>query len=291
MLSKMKVQRLPRASRVLVARSLFRGAVATQSLVMPVETSSTTRIFRRHFGAGHIKTVSLSAAESVVPPFPTAIIYNQSKHASGSVLADIRAVWGNKIRVLQTVETGLHPLPGVDGAIFIPPKTWGDMKTFGKALDSSCALDHGLKRHRNEKRVVFMAGWSAFAESHEAAVAVTKLGLVWPGTEPKASARLEKIGFKNICRQVGAPTPNFVVLSEEGDQKNLNDPVVKEAVIQQYMAAVAAMKSHEKGLIKSIHGGGGKGTAHLDNPQDPEQVPHLIYLTHFAKIGGTSNTV
>ncbi len=32
-----------------------------------------------------------------------------------------------------------------------------------------------------------MPGWSAFAESAEAAVGVESLGLVWPGTEPKAS--------------------------------------------------------------------------------------------------------
>ena len=36
-------------------------------------------------------------------------------------------------------------------------------------------------------QVVFMPGWSAFAESAEAAVGVEGLGLVWPGTEPKAS--------------------------------------------------------------------------------------------------------
>jgi len=36
-------------------------------------------------------------------------------------------------------------------------------------------------------QVVFMPGWSAFAESAEAAVGVEALGLVWPGTEPKAS--------------------------------------------------------------------------------------------------------
>jgi hypothetical protein len=49
------------------------------------------------------------------------------------------------------------------------------------------------------KQVVFMPGWSAFAESAEAAVGVEALNLVWPGTEPKASQGLEKIGFKRIC--------------------------------------------------------------------------------------------
>ena len=44
-----------------------------------------------------------------------------------------------------------------------------------------------------------MPGWSAFAESAEAAVGVEALNLVWPGTEPKASQGLEKIGFKRIC--------------------------------------------------------------------------------------------
>lgn len=47
-----------------------------------------------------------------------------------------------------------------------------------------------------------MPGWSAFAESAEAAVGVEALGLVWPGTEPVASQTLEKIGFKRICYSV-----------------------------------------------------------------------------------------
>merc|ERR1719326_2781289 len=38
------------------------------------------------------------------------------------------------------------------------------------------------------------------------------------------------------------------------------------------MDKVAALNTKEMGLIKSIHGGGGKGTAHLDNPSDPEEV-------------------
>ena len=38
------------------------------------------------------------------------------------------------------------------------------------------------------------------------------------------------------------------------------------------MAAIAGMNSSDPGLIKSIHGGGGKGTAHLDDPSDPAMV-------------------
>merc|ERR1719353_1158284 len=38
------------------------------------------------------------------------------------------------------------------------------------------------------------------------------------------------------------------------------------------MAGVASMDSSEKGLIKSIHGGGGKGTAKVMDPSDPECV-------------------
>ena len=36
------------------------------------------------------------------------------------------------------------------------------------------------------------------------------------------------------------------------------------------------MKSSEPGLIKSIHGGGGKGTAHLNDPSDREQVQAAV---------------
>jgi len=205
------------------------------------------------------------------PPFQTVIIYNQSKHATQSVLADIRAVWGNKIRVLQTLEDGLQRLPGMDGAIYVRPKTWGDMDHFAERLNYVCSQDHALYTHRKSKEVVFMPGWSAFAESSEAAVAVEKLGLVWPGTEPVASQVLEKIGFKRICESVGAPTPPFTVLSEEDAGVDLTNPEEKEKCVQGFMASVAAMNTNEKGLIKSIHGGGGKGTAHLDDPSDPAQ--------------------
>jgi len=87
-----------------------------------------------------------------------------------------------------------------------------------------------------------------------------------------ASVTLEKIGFKRICTKVGAPTPPYTVLSEEEERVNLNDDDVKEACVKGFMDKVAAMNTSEKGLIKSIHGGGGKGTAHLDDRSNPEEV-------------------
>jgi len=221
---------------------------------------------------GSRRGASTVSAFQSPPPYRTVIIYNQSKHSCQSVLADIRAVWGNKIRVLQTIEDGLQHLPNVDGAIYVKPKSWGDMKHFKERLDWVCTQDHGLAHDRSKGEVVFMPGWSAFAESSEAARAVTELGLAWPGTEPVASETLEKIGFKRICKEVGAPTPPFVVLSEEGTKADLTNPAEKERVVQEFMASVKAMGTKEKGLIKSIHGGGGKGTAHLDDPSDPAQV-------------------
>lgn len=205
------------------------------------------------------------------PPFPTVIIYNQSKHATQSVLADIRAVWGDQIRVVQTLEDGLQRLPGMDAALHVKPKSWGDMEHFKERMEYFCTQDHGFHHDRKNRGVVFMPGWSAFAESSEAARAVEALGLVWPGTEPVASQSLEKIGFKRMCAEAGAPTPPFVVLSEEEAGVNMADPEAKEECVQGFMKAIADMNSNEKGLIKSIHGGGGKGTAHLDDPSDPAQ--------------------
>ncbi len=71
---------------------------------------------------------------------------------------------------------------------------------------------------------------------------------------------------------MGAPTPPFVVLSEEDAGVDMTDPVAKEKCIKGFMEAVAKMKTNAKGLLKSIHGGGGKGTAHLDDPSNPAQV-------------------
>lgn len=77
-------------------------------------------------------------------------------------------------------------------------------------------------------QVVFMPGWSAFAESAEAAVGVEALGLVWPGTEPKASTTLEKIGFKRICRS---------------DSNTLFFPAVEFSVAPANLFVLAPLKS------------------------------------------------
>ncbi|CAJ1431504.1 unnamed protein product [Effrenium voratum] len=219
----------------------------------------------------------ISAPLAPEPPFPTVIIYNQSKHATNSVLADIRAVWGSNVRVIQTLEEGKQRLPGMNAALYVKPKTWGDLDHFKERLDFLCTQDHELSRHRAARQVVFMPGWSAFAESAEAAVGVEALGLVWPGTEPKASTTLEKIGFKRICEAVGAPTPPFTVLSEEDAPRvDLTDPDAKEACVSEFIKKVLAMNFSEKGLIKSIHGGGGKGTAHLHHPDQPHEVRRAV---------------
>ena len=54
--------------------------------------------------------------------------------------------------------------------------------------------------------------------------------------------------------------------------RSASRPEAREAAIKHMMEGVAAMKTSEKGLIKSIHGGGGKGTAHLPTPDDPAAV-------------------
>jgi len=217
--------------------------------------------------------INSSAAQSGAnPPFPICVIYNQSKHSCNSVLADIRAVWGDKVKVLQVIEEGNQKLPNMDGRIQINKGAWGDMDHFGTRLDAACTQDHQLQAQRDAKGIVFMPGWSAFAEAGSTGRAVDKLGMVWPGTEPVASGDLEKIGFKQICERIGAPTPAFKVLSEEGDSAVLGDPAVRAQVVAEYAAAIESMNTSNPGLIKSIHGGGGKGTAHLDDPSDKEQV-------------------
>eukprot|EP00930_Biecheleria_cincta_P069966 TRINITY_DN57636_c0_g1_i1.p1 TRINITY_DN57636_c0_g1~~TRINITY_DN57636_c0_g1_i1.p1 ORF type:complete len:1314 (-),score=272.23 TRINITY_DN57636_c0_g1_i1:130-3711(-) len=177
----------------------------------------------------------------------------------------------------------------MDAALYVRPKSWGDLEHFQERLNFLCTQDHALHCHRANGQVCFMPGWSAFAESSEAAVAVQKLGLVWPGTEPVASQVLEKIGFKRICEKVGAPTPPFTVLSEEDCAAvDLTDAAAKEACVQEFMSKVAAMKTTERGLIKSIHGGGGKGTAHLHHPDKPEEVRRAVekVLTEMNRVDG-----
>ena len=128
------------------------------------------------------------------------VVYNQSKHATNSVLADIRAVWGSRVRVIQTLEvpwdpiqTQVHPdfifisgkrfsiysdifyificvilrfshhitdkisgyllvvspfaqegnqrLPGMDAALYVRPKSWGDLDHFKERLDFMCTQE------------------------------------------------------------------------------------------------------------------------------------------------------
>jgi len=242
-----------------------RGFPQTAS-VLPGQHTPMMRESRR-------QNANISAPLAPEPPFTTVITYNQSKHATGSVLADIRAVWGDKIRVIQTLEEGLQRLPGMDDVIYVKPKSWGNMEHFTERLEWKCSQDHSLAAQRAKKEVVFMPGWSAFAESAEAARAVDAIGLVWPGTEPVASDTLEKIGFKRICTKVGAPTPAYRVITEENEKIELQDPVAREALVQRFIdVLVKDVGDPSPGLIKSIHGGGGKGTAHLTNPTDPDEV-------------------
>jgi hypothetical protein len=123
------------------------------------------------------QSTAISAAQAPEPPFPTVIVYNQSKHASQSVIADIRAVWKDQIRIIQTIEQGLQRLPNVDGALYIGPKRWGDLPHFEERLKAACAKDHSLHADHKAKRICFMAGWSAFAESAESARAIDAMGL------------------------------------------------------------------------------------------------------------------
>jgi biotin carboxylase/biotin carboxyl carrier protein len=236
------------------------------------QSSRVARAAAAPFANGLRHKATNPSATQVEPPYRTVLIYNQSKHACQSVLADIRAVWGNKVRVLQVIQDDGQHLPGMNGGLKIGAGMWGNMDHFGERLDWQCTQDHKLQYDRARGEAVFMPGWSAFAESAEAAHAVTDLGLVWPGTEPVASVTLEKIGFKRICKEVGAPTPAFEVLSEEDAKADLVDPVSRENCIQEFMAAMLKVGTTNPGLIKSIHGGGGKGTAHLDDPSDADQV-------------------
>ena len=60
----------------------------------------------------------------------------------------------------------------------LSPRRWGNMDHFSERLASLCSQDHSLAAQRTAGDVCFMPGWSAFAESADAAHACTKLGLV-----------------------------------------------------------------------------------------------------------------
>ena len=95
---------------------LLRGLLTTlvfpykdDLLPPPRAASPLPPVAQRRYLAKGRKYQKVSAAQSTDPPFSTALIYNQSKHACQSVLADLRAVWGSKIRVFQTLEVHCYP--------------------------------------------------------------------------------------------------------------------------------------------------------------------------------------
>ena len=68
-------------------------------------------------------------------------------------------------------------------------------------------------------------------------------------------------GASASARKVGAPTPPFRVLTEEDYPREIDTDDARDAAMKLMMDGVAAMNTSEPGLIKSIHGGGGKGPA------------------------------
>eukprot|EP00392_Amoebophrya_sp_AT5.2_P018869 g19518.t1 len=82
--------------------------------------------------------------------------------------------------------------------------------------------------------------------------------------------------MKLICRKVGAPTPPFTVLSGQDFVANVADEGAKRKLIQDFTKLVLDMNSAKPGLVKSIHGGGGKGSAQVGNPRSPEQVQAAV---------------
>ena len=69
--------------------------------------------------------------------------------------------------------------------------------------------------------------------------------------KPTASNRLEKIGFKQICDKVGAPTPKFVVLAEDSFRADLTDKGTKEQVVQDQEVKTR----RNEALQEKFHGG------------------------------------
>ncbi|CAD7950773.1 unnamed protein product [Amoebophrya sp. A25] len=253
---------------------------------------------------------NISAMQVGTPPFSTVLIYNQSRHASNSVLSDIRSVWGDAVTVVQTVEdSSTEPtstatnsvannrLPGVNDVIMIRPGKWGDLNHFQERMEHYETQNPWFYQAKKKKDVAFMAGWSALAEAADTGrFVMNKLKLVWPGTEPNASDRLEKIGMKKICKKVGAPTPPFTILADQDFEANLADPGTLEKLIHEFTDKVVKLAQERTdvptspggsmmnttsvspipGLVKSIHGGGGKGSAQVSNPLNATQVKAAV---------------
>ena len=213
-----------------------------------------------HRGISSINATEVinSSNTTFSPPCRFVIVYNQSPHAVKSVVDELRSEWGKRIKIIQVVQDR-QKLPNVDDKIMIQPGQWNNLVHFQERLLQYAKQNADFRLAMNQKKAAFTAVWSGFAESGDTGRKVMGMGLVWTGTDPDISDGLEKMGFKQYCNDVGAPTPAWFQLPIDG---NID-------------AAVANIQSScDPGgwMIKSIYGGGGVGTKSINDPNNTDEV-------------------
>lgn len=176
-----------------------------------------------------------------------------------SVVDELRSEWGRSIKIIQVTDGARQALPNVDATIQISKGKWNDLDHFEQRLNAFKSLNPAYGKDIEGNKAAFSAVWSGFAEAGDTGRKVQEMGLIWTGTTPGISDKLEKMGFKEICDTVGAPTPPWFQLRDAGD----TDESIR--FIQEQCKSGAWM-------VKSIHGGGGVGTKSFDDARNISDV-------------------
>ena len=210
-----------------------------------------------------LKEFSNSAAQhSNAAPFKVAIVYNQSAHAVKMVVDELRSEWGNTIKIIQVIGDN-QAVSNVDASIKIDSSKWNDLDHFEDRLNQFKLQNPSYRVEIESKKTAFTAVWSGFAEAGSTGRKVEAMGLIWTGTTPDISDGLEKMGFKEFCDQVGAPTPEWFKLP---NAENIDDS----------LRLISEKCTSGSWMIKSIFGGGGVGTKSFSDVKNISDVKSAL---------------
>lgn len=202
-------------------------------------------------------------------PLDYIVIYNRSKNAVNSAVTKLRLAWPD-IKLIQVTPEDVDPVPGVD--LSITNSSWSVSNNNGKVsvdnklqaiqaqFENLVMLNPDLARSMASKKVGFYCAWSTDAENSDLAQQVAAYGFTWIGASPKSMEQLDKINFKKLCKKIGLPTADFIVVE---NPKNETD---KEKILQEMAKNLVDLYGKTPELsgrpvfVKHNEGGGGRGT-------------------------------
>lgn len=227
-----------------------------------VDTFHTTRIkIESNTPATYVSPYQLKT-----PPLDAVILFNPSPHANNFAIQQLKKAWPS-LRIIQVCQTGRTPNKEADQVIFIPKEKWKDPNAV-KARFNELALHHPeLKTALKNGKIGLYPIWSPQAEDPDVAQKVIQNGFVWIGASPETMDGLDKINYKQLCQKHAIPTAPFFVLDApaETPETGNRDQLIHDMTRQFFHLYRTSGLGEGDVFIKSIYGGGGRGTARVSN--------------------------